>query len=215
MSNEGSSKELSATTNGSDVLSDGLKNRSNTRHRAIAFKVSHILVSLFFVWLFVVHIIGLFLFTKGFLLTRLVLEDRSSCDILPNGQHATDISDGCWHPRTFKKAVVIIIDALRYDFTLPSQPNDPGSPTKYYRDNLPFLYNTAAQHPEKAFLFPFIADPPTSTLQRLKGLTAGNLPTFIDIGSNFAGQATEEDNILVQLKSQGKRIVHLGDSTLR
>jgi len=75
------------------------------------------------------------------------------------------------------------------------------------------LYNTALEQPQKAFLFPFIADPPTSTLQRLKGITAGNLPTFIDIGSNFAGQATEEDNILVQLKNQNKTIVHLGDDT--
>ncbi|KAK5944994.1 mannose-ethanolamine phosphotransferase gpi13 [Knufia obscura] len=212
MSDEGSSKELSATTHGSDVITEGLKNRTNTRHRAIAFKVSHVLVSLFFIWLFFIHIIGLFLFTKGFLLTRLVLEDRSSCDILPNGLPSPDISDGCWHPRTFKKAVVIIVDALRYDFTVPAQ-KDSASPPKYYHDNLPFLYDTAVAHPEKAFLFPFIADPPTSTLQRLKGLTAGNLPTFIDIGSNFAGQATEEDNILVQLKRQGKRIVHLGDDT--
>lgn len=75
------------------------------------------------------------------------------------------------------------------------------------------MYNTASKHPERAFLLPFIADPPTSTLQRLGGLTAGNLPTFIDIGSNFAGQATEEDNILVQLRSQQKKIVHLGDDT--
>jgi len=213
MSDEGSSKELSANVHGPEVTTDGVGPRLNTRHRAIAFKVSHILVSLFFVWLFTVHVIGLFLFTKGFLLTRLVLEDRSSCDILPNGLPAPDISDGCWHPRTFKKAVVIIIDALRYDFTVPSPSADTRSPPKYYHDNLPFLYNTAVEHPEKAFLLPFIADPPTSTLQRLKGLTAGNLPTFIDIGSNFAGQATEEDNILVQLRNQGKTIVHLGDDT--
>ncbi|KAK5094929.1 mannose-ethanolamine phosphotransferase gpi13 [Exophiala xenobiotica] len=213
MSDEDSSKELSATAHGSDILTEGARHRPNARHRAVTFKVSHILVSLFFVWLSIIHIIGLFLFTKGFLLTRLVLEDKSSCDILPNGLPAPDISDGCWHPRTFKKAVVIIIDALRYDFTVPSPSPEAGSQPKYYHNNLPFLYNTAIEHPEQAFLLPFIADPPTSTLQRLKGLTAGNLPTFIDIGSNFAGQATEEDNILVQLKDQGKTIVHLGDDT--
>ena len=37
-------------------------------------------------------------------------------------------------------------------------------------------------------LLKFIADPPTTTLQRLKGLTTGSLPTFIDAGSNFAGE---------------------------
>ena len=75
------------------------------------------------------------------------------------------------------------------------------------------MYETAVQKPEHSLLLPFIADPPTSTLQRLKGLTAGNLPTFIDIGSNFAGQAAEEDNIMVQLRKQDKTIVHLGDDT--
>ncbi|KAK5076991.1 mannose-ethanolamine phosphotransferase gpi13 [Lithohypha guttulata] len=213
MSREGSSKELSATTHGSDVLTDGLKRRGGTNNRAVAFKVSHVLVSIFFGWLFFVHATGLFLFTKGFLLTRLVLDNRSSCEVLPNGLPSRDISEGCWHPRTFKRAVVIIVDALRYDFTVPFLPIEHHTASKYYHDNLPFLYATALQNPEKAFLLPFIADPPTSTLQRLGGLTAGNLPTFIDIGSNFAGQATEEDNLLVQLKDQGKKIVHLGDDT--
>lgn len=161
----------------------------------------------------VIHLVGLFFFTKGFLLSRLVLEERSSCDVFPNGSPAPQTSNGCWHPKTFKKAVVIVIDALRYDFCVPQQTGDLDTAPKFYHNNLPFFYNTALKHPEKAFLLPFIADPPTSTLQRLKGLTAGNLPTFIDIGSNFAGQATEEDNILVQLKDQGKTIVHLGDDT--
>lgn len=107
----------------------------------------------------------------------------------------------------------MVVDALRYDFCIPQEIPDDQSVPKFYHNNLQFLYKSASESPEKAFLLPFIADPPTSTLQRLKALTAGNLPTFIDIGSNFAGQATEEDNILVQLKQQGKTIVHLGDDT--
>lgn len=157
--------------------------------------------------------VGLFLFAKGFLLSRLVLEDRSLCETLPDGLPSLDSSDGCWHPKTFKRAVVIVIDALRYDFTVPFHPTGDNLEPRHYHNNLPFLYETASNYPEKAFLLPFIADPPTSTLQRLGGLTAGNLPTFVDIGSNFAGQATEEDNILVQLRSQQKKIVHLGDDT--
>ena len=75
------------------------------------------------------------------------------------------------------------------------------------------LDETARQTPEKAFLLPFIADPPTTTLQRLKGLTTGTLPTFIDAGSNFAGTAIEEDNLVAQLRDAGKTMVHLGDDT--
>jgi len=103
--------------------------------------------------------------------------------------------------------VVVIIDALRYDFTIPS------SETQAFHNALPFLHETAVSQPQNAFLLPFIADPPTTTLQRLKGLTTGTLPTFIDAGSNFAGTAIEEDNLLMQMRNVGKRIVHLGDDT--
>ena len=115
---------------------------------------------------------------------------------------------GCWHPKTFDKAVVIIIDALRYDFTVPYE----GEP-RHYHNALGVLHETVVQNPQQAFLLPFIADPPTATLQRLKGLTTGTLPTFVDVGSNFAGTAIEEDNLLVQLRDAGKTLVHLGDDT--
>lgn len=75
------------------------------------------------------------------------------------------------------------------------------------------LHETALQQPESALLLPFIADPPTATLQRLKGLTTGTLPTFIDLGSNFGGTAIEEDNLIAQLHDSGKTLVHLGDDT--
>ena len=157
------------------------------------------------------HGLGLYFFTKGFLLTRLVLDEKSRCDSPPIqistpglGSH----KNGCWHPRTFDKAVIIIIDALRYDFTVPFQ-SDP----HYFHNALHVLYETAIQSPENAFLLPFIADPPTTTLQRLKGLTTGTLPTFIDAGSNFAGTAIEEDNLVAQLRDADKTLVHLGDDT--
>jgi phosphatidylinositol glycan class O len=166
------------------------------------------------------HAVGIYFFTKGFLLTRLVLEDKSSCDVLPfddrsstKGLNVGNSEKGCWHPKTFDKAVFIIIDALRYDFTVPFHPRSEGDQPHIFHNNIPVLYETAVQSPEKAFLLPFIADPPTTTLQRLKGLTTGTLPTFIDAGSNFAGTAIDEDNTVAQLLAAGKNLVHLGDDT--
>lgn len=157
------------------------------------------------------HGIGIYFFTKGFLLTRLVLDRKSECAAPPidlGKQSSGSLAEGCWHPKTFDKAVVIIIDALRYDFTVPFS----GEP-HHFHNALTVLDETARQHPENAFLLPFIADPPTTTLQRLKGLTTGTLPTFIDAGSNFAGTAIEEDNLVGQLREAGKTLVHLGDDT--
>ncbi|KAE8388208.1 glycosylphosphatidylinositol anchor synthesis protein [Aspergillus alliaceus] len=169
-------------------------------------------------WILFVHVVGIFFFTKGFLLTRMVLENKSSCEVLPfrdTSSHSAvgKRNEGCWHEKSFEKAIVIIVDALRYDFTVPFAPTTQGETAQLFHDNIPILYDTAVNTPENAFLLPFIADPPTTTLQRLKGLTTGTLPTFVDAGSNFAGTAIDEDNLVAQLRSAGKNLVHLGDDT--
>ena len=150
------------------------------------------------------HATGIFLFGKGFLLTRLVLEDKSSCSRPP-----IELSDhgDCWLPKSFEKAVVIVIDALRYDFTVPHEQRE------HYLNSFPILHETAVNSPQNAFLLPFIADPPTTTLQRLKALTTGTLPVLLDAGSNFAGTAIDEDNLVAQLRDQNRTLVHLGDDT--
>ncbi|PHH83494.1 hypothetical protein CDD83_2981 [Cordyceps sp. RAO-2017] len=165
----------------------------------------------FWLWLLAMHAGGIWLFTSGFLLTRLVLEDKSQCGLPPvdSPLASRSVEHGCWHPKTFERAVVVIIDALRYDFTVPEE----RSRARHFHNALPFLHESAVASPHNAFLRPFIADPPTTTLQRLKGLTTGTLPTFIDAGSNFAGTAIDEDNLLLQLRRAGKKIAHLGDDT--
>ncbi|MCJ1473004.1 mannose-ethanolamine phosphotransferase gpi13 [Lambiella insularis] len=203
----------SAITNGSEAGTKMIKGsqllNAHNRQAAIQFKSLHLLVVAFFLWILYVHILGIYFFTKGFLLTRLVLDYKSECSVPPlDVPHKSSPTDGCWHPKYFQKAIIIIIDALRYDFTIPNR----GEP-QHFHNALTFLHETAARQPNDAFLLPFIADPPTTTLQRLKGLTTGTLPTFIDAGSNFAGTAIEEDNLLAQLRGANKTLVHLGDDT--
>ncbi|QGA12633.1 hypothetical protein EYB26_000277 [Talaromyces marneffei] len=179
------------------------------------FKWKHLGAVGILMWIFFLHIVGVYYFTKGFLLTRLVLDNKSTCDVVPLDvvTSSGNSQEGCWHPKTFDKAVFLIIDALRYDFTVPFHPQFEGDEAHIYHNNIPVLYETAVHHPERAILLPFIADPPTTTLQRLKGLTTGTLPTFIDAGSNFDGSAIDEDNIISQLRTAGKNLVHLGDDT--
>lgn len=107
----------------------------------------------------------------------------------------------------------MLVDALRYDFTVPFPPTGSSEQPRHFHNALPVLYETAVTQPSNAFLLPFIADAPTATLQRLKGLTTGTLPTFVDAGSNFAGTAIEEDNLISQLHNASKKVVHLGDDT--
>ncbi|KAK4631050.1 GPI ethanolamine phosphate transferase 3 [Fulvia fulva] len=201
-----------------DTASADLKARN--KRLSLNFRVQHGIVVAFFLLILIFHALAIYLFCSGFLLSRLVLQDRSECAIPPvDLSHSVGTftpgsqETGCWHPKTFDKAVVIIVDALRYDFTVPFQPKSTNDPPHYFHDALPILYETSVREPQNAFLRPFIADPPTTTLQRLKGLTTGTLPTFIDAGSNFAGTAIDEDNLVEQLFKAGKKVVHLGDDT--
>ena len=141
------------------------------------------------VWVFVIHVIGLYLFARGFLLTRLSLSQINT-------------HDKPFTP-THKRAVIFIIDALRFDFISPDPPQ-PRSPHCHGVLKLPAQLTST--QPRHSFIFNTFSDPPTTTLQRIKGITTGSLPTFIDIGSSFGGSVVDEDSLVNQLRLSGKRV---------
>ncbi|TPX66621.1 hypothetical protein SpCBS45565_g04325 [Spizellomyces sp. 'palustris'] len=172
----------------------------------------------------VFHLAGIYLFGSGFLLTRLELDTRNNCSTWrPEGVPTFEASvtgQGCWHAPRYNRAVLVILDALRFDFTvynetLAHQASESGdnSSIPYYINKLPVLHRILETEPEHGLLFRVRADPPTTTLQRLKALTTGTLPTFVDAGSNFFGQVIGEDNIIEQFTRTGRRVVFMGDDT--
>ncbi|KAG5835126.1 hypothetical protein ANANG_G00268840 [Anguilla anguilla] len=160
-------------------------------------------------WVCAVFYVGIFLFVGGFLLVRLEVNRSSSCDDLltPGDEGAQDFCRG--EPR-FRRAVVLIIDALKIDFARFDARN---SAPKPYENKLPVLEEVMSSLPAHSRLYTFRADPPTTTMQRIKGFTTGSLPTFIDVGNNFASSAILEDNLVHQLGQAGKRVVFMGDDT--
>lgn len=80
-------------------------------------------------------------------------------------------------------------------------------------DKLQVLHKLAADEKTAARIFKSLADPPTTTQQRLKAFTTGGLPTFVDVGNSFGAPAIVEDNIIHQLINNGKRVVMMGDDT--
>lgn len=161
------------------------------------------------VWICAIYISGIYLFVGGFLLVRLEVNRTSSCldDLYPRQEPERDFCRG--QPR-FHKAVLVIIDALKIDFARFDPNNTSPRP---YENKLPVLEETVAAKPSHSRLYPFRADPPTTTMQRIKGFTTGSLPTFIDVGNNFASSAILEDNLIQQLGQVGKRVVFMGDDT--
>lgn len=149
---------------------------------------------LLLLWVVCIHLAGIYLYTKGFLLTRLSLSEISTC---PDGDST------CTLPPSHKRAVLLIIDALRFDFL---SPHPPSPPSPYHHNVLTLPAELTSKYPDRSFLFTSFADPPTTTLQRIKGITAGSLPTFIDMGSNFGGYSILEDSVIGQLYAAGKKV---------
>ncbi|BBG93726.1 Alkaline-phosphatase-like family protein [Prunus dulcis] len=100
----------------------------------------------------------------------------------------------------------LLLAALSSSFLMLSE-------SKPWMDKLQFVQDLAAKNASSARIFKAIADPPTTSLQRLKGLTTGGLPTFIDVGNSFGAPAIVEDNLIHQLAKNGKRVVMMGDDT--
>lgn len=156
------------------------------------------------------YTISIFIFAKGFLLKRVVVQKNSTCDAefaLQSDMHG---KEGCWMHRRYSKAIVVIIDALKFDFL--EYDTEVGD-SLHYKNKLPVVRNLLTRRPLHSKLYKFIADPPTTTLQRIKGLTTGSLPTFVDAGANFASSEILEDNFIDQLVKLGKPVKFLGDDT--
>ena len=142
-------------------------------------------------WIASTFSFGLFLFTRGFLLTRIELANHS---VSRQWQRTLGLSEDVLLDRifdemglkmpinvtmeynvpwvTFKKAILLIIDGLRHDFI--STTNAEVSNT-FYQNNMQHVKHLVDNKMSNSRLFKFIADPPTTTMQRLKALTTGSM----------------------------------------
>lgn len=182
------------------ILSTSADEKRIYRTRINKFKKSHFLYVILLICLAVLQFISIAFFTRGFLLSRQVLTNISN--------HTMDSNS--LEPK-FDKAVILIVDALRFDFAIPVDENELKA-NDLYHNNMPVFYNNHIDG-GSSLLLKFMADPPTTTLQRLKGLTTGSLPTFVDAGSNFAGEIIEEDNLIKQFYLNNKDVWFVGDDT--
>lgn len=219
-------------------------------------------------WLIpILSIIGLYWFSSSFFLAKRSLPYSASCDeahslltdilrlepaeaflILGDSLVEGD-RNGCWLPRKVDSVVILVVDALRFDFSQYSLPKSIGSRIEknqtassqliqfvadvssipllagqlFGENNIPphdpnFFNNcTLREHgscslnvheiSESSHVFSFYLSlqPPTVTMQRLKGLTTGSLPTFADISGNMGGSTMDEDSWVQQLKDTNYR----------
>lgn len=171
------------------------------------------------------------MFGQGFLLSRKTLSDVTKCVPLSrvgcDGRETNSSQVSCSENEKIRRilsnpgapivcagernrVMFVLVDALRYDFTEFDESLVKPLP---YQNRLPVIRRSLERWPDRARLFRFMADPPTTTLQRIKALVTGSLPTFIDVSSNFAAVEMQEDNTIDQLYRTGGKAVLLGDDT--
>lgn len=138
-------------------------------------------VLLYFVSL-LFQILGFFFFFKGFFKLKQESQEKS-----PSFNEI--LNRTTWFPPSFNKSIWIIIDGLRYDFAFYQ--NLSGQRTErqpHYINQMPIFHQTLNEKPEQTLFFQAYSDPPTVTTQRIKSLTNGNLPSFLEFTENFDGK---------------------------
>ncbi len=176
-----------------DNNNNNLSNNQDDRkqRRTIISKSNSCALLAILVWITLLHVSGLYLFTRGFFLTRYEIPLKSDCNASPSPffpstppstptTNSTQTihytaSTSCWYPQRFKKAVIIVIDALRYDYLFQYQENSTtgennnaeGRPQIewYNRNRVPIVHELLEKKPMHSLLFKFRADPPTVTMQ--------------------------------------------------
>lgn len=145
------------------------------------------------------YIIGIYIFTQGFLLNRLVVPKTSTCNdslafstlLNTHGEKVANINS-CWRPARFKKAVLVVIDALRYDFMLYNESLGVKKALSF-QNKLSVIHELLKRKPRNGRIFQFVADPPTTTMQRIKGLTTGEFLLGLFIYTFPGGRLARRD----------------------
>ncbi|XP_058653766.1 GPI ethanolamine phosphate transferase 2 isoform X2 [Onychostoma macrolepis] len=150
------------------------------------------------------EIVSIALFLRGFfpVPVKSSFSDKNKVTDFPAEPQTGSGPNGSKAPvPLFKRVVIVLIDALREDFVFGSDG----------RRFMPYTRHVVERGSSHSFIAK--ARPPTVTMPRIKALTTGSIPGFIDVVMNLNSPALLEDNLIWQANSAGKRIIFYGDDT--
>ncbi|KAG4419772.1 hypothetical protein IFR04_007082 [Cadophora malorum] len=140
--------------------------------------------------------IAILIFASGFFPYKPFLPGLAQYEALEYGPHPE---------APFDKVVFMVVDALRSDFV--------------YSNNSGFLFTQSLIQNGEAMPFTAHATSPTITMPRIKAITTGSTPSFLDLILNFAESDTSstlatQDTWLAQMKAKGTgKLIMYGDDT--
>lgn len=94
----------------------------------------------------------------------------------------------------------MVIDAMRTDFIQNSE-------------NTSMRYTNKQLQDSNACLFNIQVESPTVTMPRIKAMTTGTVPNFIDVVLNLGCSELKADSLLHQVHDKNGTIVFAGDNT--
>ncbi|KAL0973667.1 hypothetical protein UPYG_G00208110 [Umbra pygmaea] len=161
--------------------------------------------SVFASFCLILEVLGIGLFLRGFFPVPIKssFTSKSQLSDLPTEPGFTGSSHNSSKlpEPLFKRVVIVLIDALREDFVFG--PNG--------RNDMPYIRHLVERGSTHSFVAK--ARAPTVTMPRIKALTTGSIPGFIDVVMNLNSPAILEDNLIWQAKTAGKKMVFYGDDT--
>ncbi|XP_067104233.1 GPI ethanolamine phosphate transferase 2 isoform X2 [Osmerus mordax] len=152
--------------------------------------------SVFASFCLIFEVLGIALFLRGFFPVPIKSSFSSKNSLLD-----LPAEPGTAPQPLFKRVVIMLIDALREDFLFG--PNG--------RTYMPYTRHVVERGSSHSFVAK--ARPPTVTMPRIKALTTGTIPGFIDVVMNLNSPALMEDNLIWQAKTAGRRLIFYGDDT--
>ncbi|XP_061542655.1 GPI ethanolamine phosphate transferase 2 [Phycodurus eques] len=149
------------------------------------------------------EVLGVALFLRGFFPAPVKsLSSKSSLEDLPAEPLSGGSPNASYLPRPlFGRLVIVLIDAMREDYVFGADG----------RVHMPYTRHLV----ERGSTLSFVAKArsPTVTMPRIKALTTGSIPGFIDVLMNLNSAALLEDNLIWQAKTAGKKMIFYGDET--
>lgn len=149
------------------------------------------------------NVVGFVLFLCGFFPSKVVLPGTNTF-LQQDLKYKSPFLSANDKPQ-FEKLILMVVDAMRADFCFSEESN-----FKFLHE----LINEGHAIPFTAF-----SNPPTVTLPRLKGITTGGTPSFLDAILNVADDYDDsqglhaQDSWVHQFKQLNKNINFFGDDT--
>ncbi|KAI5954811.1 LAS21 [Candida theae] len=149
------------------------------------------------------NIVGFVLFLCGFFPSKVVLPGTNTF-LQQDLNHQSPFLDTKSKPQ-FEKLILMVVDAMRADFCFSEESN--------------FQYLHQLINDGHAIPLTTFSNPPTVTLPRLKGITTGGTPSFLDAILNVADDYDDsqglhaQDSWVHQFKQLNKSIHFFGDDT--